>query len=51
MILAVLLHHLEAGETKTGGQRCPKTCVSGNSFLEGYLSGDILLVGLLKKNV
>lgn len=26
-----------------------KTCVSGNSFLEGSFSGDILLVGLLKK--
>lgn len=27
-----------------------KTCISSNSFLEGYLSGDVLLVGLLKKN-
>lgn len=52
LILAVLLHHLKAGDTdKRREMPHSKICISGNFFLEGNLSGDFLLVGLLPKNV
>lgn len=50
--LAVLLHHLETGETKTRGERCPiLKSASQVTFLEGKPSDETLLVGLLKENV
>lgn len=49
MTLAVLLHHLAAGETKARGQRCSiLKPASRVTFLEGNRAGEILLVGLLR---